>query len=136
MSKSKASVNVSPAGKKAAVNFIRALLIGFAVFLVFLAVFSLLIMNVDIPDKYFWIFVLVSSAFSALVCSFAASVKLKSKALINGMLADIVLLIAEFIILLCFNNAQPTYNIYFIIPAVIVFGFLGCVAAINIKFKH
>ena len=116
-------------------NIIKGFIFGIVSFIAFTAIFSLVILKTAIPEKYFFIMVLVSSAMSAMVGSLTACIKNKSKNLIIGMSVSIALLLAEFIILLCFNNANLSNNIYFMIPSVVALGFLGCVIGANIRKK-
>lgn len=116
-------------------NIIRGFISGIIAFIGFTAIFSLVILKTSIPEKYFFIMVLISSALSALMGSLIACVNNKSKNLIIGMSVAIALLLAEFVILLCFNNAKLSNNIYFMFPSVLALGFIGCVIGTNIRKK-
>lgn len=106
---------------------------GIFTFVAFLAVFSVVIMNFLIDKELFFLFVLLSSGISSFVCSITACRLSAQKKLIFSMSSSIILSVAEFLTILCFNNASLSNFVYFLFPIVIFFGFVGCVIGINVR---
>lgn len=126
--KQKRSVNNSFASA-----LVKGSLLGMAVFIVFLAIFSLVIIKSDIANHNFYILVLISSAVAALLSATTASCIASRARLIVGMLAVIIITLVQFFVLLCFNNSALSVKVYFMFPIDIVSGFLGCIAGTNIR---
>lgn len=112
-----------------------AFLTGFFIFVLLLIVSSFLILNIVIEYRYLYLFVMFATAVSALFCALFSSIFAEKNRLATGMIVTVSLIIAEFIILLCFNNISLSNNIYFLFPVSIVFGFIGCIIGINKKKK-
>lgn len=106
---------------------------GVLTFVTFLAVFSVLIMNVNIDKNYLFLFVLISSGVSAFISSIAVCRLSSQKKLVFSLAVAIVLSVAEFLVMLCFNNASLSNLVYLLFPVAIIFGFVGCVAGMNIR---
>ncbi|MBQ8209698.1 MAG: TIGR04086 family membrane protein [Clostridia bacterium] len=133
MPKSKKQKRNKPDSNSIFKCFLIGLISGLVSFVVFLAVFSIVILNTDIPTTYFFIMVLIASGISSIVCAAGASISSSKNKLIIGMLCSITVIIIQFVILLCFNNADLSSKIYLMFPADIVAGFIGCVIGANIR---
>lgn len=116
-------------------NLLISLMIGMIAFIGMMTVVSLIILNIAISQEYIYILVLIASGFSSLLGAAFACVFATGKRLITGMGLSVALAIIEFVLLLCFNNISLSNNIYFLLPTVIIFGFLGCLIGSNIKKK-
>ena len=116
-------------------HMLKGFIAGLLSFIILIAVFSLVVLKSSIPEKYFFILVLAASAVSSLIGSLAACFKNKSKNLIIGMSVAIILLLTEFIILLCFNNANLSNSVYLMFPSALALGFIGCIIGANIRTK-
>lgn len=112
-----------------------AFLIGFFIFILILTVSSFIILSIPAEYKHLHIFVMIATALSALFCAVFSCVSVGKNRLITGMSVTMMLSITEFIVLLCFNNISLSYNIYFLFPIAIFFGFVGSVIGINVKKK-
>lgn len=133
--KQKNTVSKQSGGGEAAVNIFRGVISGIICFIVFLAATSLIVLKTAIAEKYFCILVLAVCAISSFVCAMTSCIKNKSRNLVIGMTSSIALLVLEFLVLLCFNSASVSNNLYFIIPANLILGFIGCVIGSNIRKK-
>ena len=106
---------------------------GVIAFIVFLSAFSLMILKTNIPEQYFFLMTLVCGGLSSFIGSLFASRKAGSKKLLCGMFTAVFLLIAEFLLLLCFNKASMSNYIYLMFPISLFLGFIGCVIGTNIR---
>lgn len=132
--------NASAVKKKNQANtFPIGLLVGIAsgaaVFALVLAIFSLVILKTNIPEQYFYFFILIAAALSSLVCGIAVCSRITRRRVIAGMIGVILLLILEFMLLLGFNYENFSNQIYLMIPSSVLFGFIGCVIGSNIRNK-
>ncbi len=114
-------------------NLLNSTIFGIISFILFLAIFSLVLLKTDISSDKFYILVLISSGISVLVGSLAASIYVKKNKLLVGLISTITVNVIEFLILLCFNNAELSVKIYFMFPIGLILGFIGCVIGSNIK---
>ena len=112
---------------------IFALLFGLLAFIFTLMISSFIIMNIYIPSEYIFIFVLIASGISAILCASIMCVLQKYRVLILSMIISVILSIIEFLILLCFNNINISGYVYLLFPIVIFFSFITNVVVLNIK---
>lgn len=112
-----------------------ALSAGFLTFITSLIISSFLIMNVLIPTEHLYLFVLLSSGLSAILCSALTCFLQKNKLLFFSMTLTAILAIIEFLILLCFNNLSLSVYVYLLFPVVILCSFFSCLLFINVKRK-
>ncbi len=131
------SVKVKSVKQKKELNSISVIMmsvfLSFAVFVFMLIIFSFYIMKTHTQISVLQLFVIIASGISTLFSGFLSSYAIKSKKLIFGMLSGIFVAVCEFLILLCFNNASLTWQVYFLIPVAIITSFVGCLTGINIK---
>ena len=131
------SVNIKRRKSKKEYNIFSVIAFSsvFSVVLFFalLAAFSLFIMKNHTETTLLQTFVIVSAGISTMFSAFICSYSVKAKRLIIGMLDSIFISVCEFIVLICFNNAELTWKVYFIIPITLLTAFLGCVLGINLK---
>lgn len=118
------------------INILKGLITGLLIFFLFLSVFSITIINTDISDRYLYLFILISSAFSEFSGSFITGLFQRKSRVIIATTTSIILLIFTFILLLCFNNASLSVRIYLLIPVALVFGFTGSLAGANSRKKN
>ena len=120
-------------------NVLKKVLISFFIgvisFVFLLAVSSLILLKVNIRSEFMYIIVLISSSISSLISAAAACLFASGKRLITGMVIALILTITEFLLILCFNNANLSDNIYLMLPSAITAGFVGCVLGSNIRKK-
>lgn len=114
-------------------NIAKGTALGWIIFVALLALFSLIILKSEINHSLFFLFVLGASMVSVMVGCMFVSKKAVGKKLPLGMVCCLILLITEFILLLCFNNTALSNKIYLIFPCDIVFGFIGCIIGANIR---
>ena len=116
-------------------NTLKGMMAGIVSFTVFLAIFSLVILKTDIESRLFFIFILITVGLSAFIGSFFTSAAAKKTRLLNGLLTTLILLVLEFILLLCFNNASLSVKVYLMIPIGILLGFIGGALGSNLRKK-
>ena len=112
---------------------ILSLFFGLVAFIFALVISSFIIMNIYIPSEYIFIFVLIASGISAILCATMMCVLQKHRVLILSMIISVILSIIEFLILLCFNNINLSGYVYLLFPIVIFFSFVTNVVVLNIK---
>lgn len=105
---------------------------GILIFVILLAVSSLLILNIFIPSEYLYILILIASGLSVITGSAFGSFTANTKKLFFGMAVALTLTVIEFILLLCFNNIAISEKIIMILPVSVISGFIGSVAGANI----
>lgn len=112
---------------------ILSLFFGLVAFIFALVISSFIIMNIYIPSEYIFIFVLIASGISAILCATMMCVLQKRRVLILSMIISVILSTIEFLILLCFNNINLSGYVYLLFPIVIFFSFITSVVVLNIK---
>ncbi len=131
------SVKVKSRKSKKEMNNISVLImsvvLSFAVFGLMLVLFSFYIMRTHTEVGVLQLFVIIAAGVSTLFSGFLSSFSIKSKRLIFGMLSGIFVAVCEFLILLCFNNAALTWQVYYLIPVAIITSFVGCLTGTNLK---
>ena len=105
---------------------------GILIFVILLAVSSLLILNIFIPSEYLYILILIASGLSVIAGSAFGSFTANTKKLFFGMAVALTLTVIEFVLLLCFNNIAISEKIIMILPVSVISGFIGSVAGVNI----
>lgn len=114
-------------------NTLKGVMTGVISYIVLLSIFSLIILKTNIPSNLFFIFILISIGISVFIGSTFSSFIAKKSRFLNGMLTDVILIVIDFVLLLCFNNASLSVKIYLIIPVAIIFGFFGSAIGSNIR---
>ncbi|MCD7775216.1 MAG: TIGR04086 family membrane protein [Clostridiales bacterium] len=114
-------------------NFLCPAILGIFIFIIFLIIFSFVIIKTNIEENMFWLFALAASVLSSFFTAAVSSRTASGKRLVNGMLSVIILIVGEFTVLLCFNNAALDEKIYLMFPGMLLFGFFGCVTGINLR---
>ena len=111
----------------------KSVLIGIFGFVIFLAIFSIVILESDFFGDKFFIMVLIASFLSVMIASITSSVLIKKGKFVAGMFSAIIITIAEFIVFLCFNNIDLSVKVYLMFPIDIISGVIGSVAGSNIR---
>lgn len=106
---------------------------GLISFVIALALSSLIVINSNITTNSFYIIVLIASALAAVLCAIITALSSAKNRLVTGMVAVIIITLIQFLILLCFNNADLSVKIYYMFPIDVAAGFLGCIAGSNIR---
>ena len=107
-------------------------LIGIAIFIILLAVSSLLILNINIQSDRLYILILVTSRISVIVGATCGSFTASGKRLISGMTVTLILTVIEFVLLSCFNNIAISNKIIIIFPIAVISGFIGSITGTNV----
>ena len=105
---------------------------GIVVFIILLAVSSLLILNILIPSERLYILILVASGISVIIGSACGSFTAYGRKLFFGMTVTLILTVIEFILLLCINNIAISINIIMMLPVSVISGLIGSVTGANI----
>lgn len=120
-------------GREVPYAVFSGVLFGVPAYVACLSVFSLIILKTNILEQYFFLMTLCCGGLSSFAGSLFASRKAGSKKLLSGMFTAVFLLIAEFLLLLCFNKADMSNYIYLMFPISLLLGFIGCVIGTNIR---
>lgn len=113
-------------------RILYSVIAGILIFVILLAVSSLLILNIFIPSEYLYILILISSGISVITGAATGSFLAPAKRLFFGMAVTLTLTVIEFTLLLCFNNIEISSNIIIILPVAVIAGFIGSVTGVNI----
>ena len=108
---------------------------GIAAFLAILSIFSVLVMNMHTSDELLQLYVIADGAAVSFIISLICCTKIQNKRLICGLSLSALTAISEFILILCFNNADICPQTYILIPAVMILSFMGCISGCNIRIK-
>lgn len=133
MQKSKKQIRKKSVNNSFSISLIKGILSGIAGYVIFLALFSVVILKSNISNDNYFIMVLISSCVSSVVAAVVSSISIQKSKLVTGMLSTIIVTIIQFIILLCFNNIDLSVKVYLMFPINIVIGFLGSIIGTNIK---
>ncbi len=125
----------STANNSVLINTLTGIISGETIFILFLALSSLVILNTTVNKELFFIFVLGSSGISVLAGSIFSSIKAKKGKFLNGLLTSLILLVSQFLLLICFNNALLSVKIYLLVPLTALSGFAGSAVGSNVKRK-
>ena len=117
------------------VDFIALYAVGIILFLTILAIFSVVVMNVDTTQTLMQIYVFADAAIVSFVVSLLSCMVFQSKKLLSGMIIAVMTGVSEFLLLISFNNTNMDVRIYIMIPVILIFSFVGCVSGCNIKLK-
>lgn len=116
-------------------SIFKGLISGITTFTVFLSVFSLIILNTEVSASLLFVFVLISGGISSFFCALVSALSAKKSRLILAQISSLILLVTEFIFLLCFNNASLSVKIYLIAPIALFLGLVGGIMGSNIRLK-
>lgn len=116
-------------------TILKGIICGLTVFILILAVSSLIVLDTDIKSSFFFVLILINVGISSFAGASVTAICAKKSRLIISMFTVLILLSIIFLLLLCFNNASLSVRIYLIVPTSILSGFIGGVTGSNIRRK-
>lgn len=116
-------------------GILRGFIAGITCFIISTSICSLVILKNEIRQDLFFIFVLICAGISSFFCALITASSVKKSRLIFALASAVVLLITEFTVLLCFNNASLSVKVYLIVPVMILFAVFGGIIGSNLRLK-
>ena len=118
------------------VRIIKGSILAIIITIIFLLVFSLVLIYTNIPEKTMLPVITIVTAISILVGSIISVSKIEKKGIINGALVGLIYILTIYIISsISKGNFEITINSAILIISAILAGMLGGIIGVNIKNK-
>lgn len=114
-------------------NIIIAVVLGVAVYFIFIAVFAAFALKSGAGDSSYMPAGMAVGAVSALISGFAAVRPIKEKGAVYGALTGLVQALISSLVLFIVNHASAGNGIFILTAVMIICGMLGGIAAVNMK---